>query len=155
RDILPRLNPELLAGHPLSVIGSRISEKTRALGRGLPFVRILGWVPQLQPYLERTRVSVVPLLHGAGVNGKIVQSLISGARVLTTPIGAEGLDIRHDEHAVIADGPSELAAGLTRLLTNREDWHRIADLGYEHARTRHDPELLGRRFLEIVEDVLA
>lgn len=114
RDILPRLDPDLLTEHPLSVIGSRIPEKTRALGRGLPSVRILGWVPELQPYLERTRVSVVPLLHGAGVKRKIVQPLIAGTPVLTTPIGAEGLDIRHDEHALIADGPSELAASTLR-----------------------------------------
>jgi GT2 family glycosyltransferase len=111
-------------------------------------------VPQLEPYLDQTRVSVVPLLHGAGVKRKIVQSLINGTPVLTTPIGAEGLDIRHDEHALIADGPSELAAGLTRLLTNRDDWQRIADAGYEHAYGRHDPEILGRRFHEIIDEVL-
>src|SRR5829696_200474 len=155
RDILPRLDPDLLEEHPLSVIGSRIPEKTRALGRGLPSVRILGWVPELEPYLQRARASVVPLLHGAGVKRKIVQSLINGTPVLTTPIGAEGLDIRHDDHALIADDPSELAAGLTRLLTNRDDWQRIADAGYEHARAGHDPEILGRRFREIVDDVLA
>jgi glycosyltransferase involved in cell wall biosynthesis len=155
RDILPRLDPELLAEHPLSVIGSRLDEKVRAHGRGLPAVRMIGWVPQIEPYLQRARVCVVPVLHGAGVKRKVVMSLMSGTPVLTTPIGAEGLHINHNEHALIAEGSGELAAGLARLLTDREDWERIANAGHELVRARHDPEEVGRRFLGIVEEVRA
>ena len=57
------------------------------------------------PYLERARVCVVPLLHGAGVKGKIIESLLAGTPVVTTRIGAEGLDLRDGEHAVVADTP--------------------------------------------------
>ena len=78
RDILPRLDPELLAAHPLSVVGSRLDEKVRAHGRGLPGVRWSAGCPSIAPYLERARVCVVPLLHGAGVKGKIVESLMAG-----------------------------------------------------------------------------
>ena len=59
RDILPRLDPELLAAHPLTVVGSRLDEKVRAHGRGLPGVNMVGWVP-----------SIVPVSGtGAGVRG--------------------------------------------------------------------------------------
>jgi glycosyltransferase involved in cell wall biosynthesis len=155
RDILPRLDPQLLAAHPLSVVGSRLDDKVRAHGRGLRAVKMIGWVPSVRPYLERARVCVVPLLHGAGVKRKIVQSLLTGTPVVTTPIGAEGLNLRHGEHAVVADTPGDLAAGLAHLLTDAEEWQRLADAGHKLACTTHDPERVRERFLGIVEEVLS
>lgn len=154
RDVLPRLDPELLAEHPLTVIGSQLDEKIRGHGRALASVKMIGWVPLIQPYLERARVCVVPLLHGAGVKGKIVESLLTGTPVVTTSIGAEGLGLRHDEHALIADEPGDLAAGLVRLLTDAEAWEQIAEGGHALASATHDPERVRERFLEIIEEVL-
>ena len=74
------------------VVGSRLDAGVAAHGRGLPNVRMVGWVPSVAPYLERARVCVVPLLHGAGVKGKVVESLMAGTPVVTTTIGAEGID---------------------------------------------------------------
>jgi glycosyltransferase involved in cell wall biosynthesis len=155
RDILPRLDTELLAAHPLSVVGSRLDEKVRAHGRGLPGVKMIGWVPSVLPYLERARVCAAPLLHGAGVKGKVVESLMTGTPVVTTPIGAEGLGLRHREHAVIADTPGDLAAGLAHLLTDADEWQRLADAGHELASARHDPARVRERFLAIAEEVLS
>ncbi len=155
RDIVPRLDPELLAAHPLSVVGSRLTEKVRAHGRGLPAVKMIGWVPSIRPYLEQARVCVVPLLHGAGVKGKIVESLMAGTPVVTTPIGAEGLNLEHGKHAMIADSPGDLAACLAHLLTDEREWQRLADAGHELACATHDPERVRERFLEIVEEVLS
>ena len=109
---------------------TRASPRT---ARGLPNVKMVGWVPSVEPYLERARVCVVPLLHGAGVKGKVVESLMAGTPVVTTTIGAEGIDLRHGEHVLIADTPQELADGLAHLLTDRARWERLADAGYEHA----------------------
>jgi GT2 family glycosyltransferase/glycosyltransferase involved in cell wall biosynthesis len=153
REILPQLQPELLDAHPLSVVGSRLDDKIRAHARGLSAVKMIGWVPSIVPYLERTRVCVVPLLHGAGVKGKIVESLLTGTPVVTTPIGAEGLDLRPGEHAVIAETPDEFAAGLTQLLTDADRWQRLADAGHELLDAKHAPEQVREQFLKIVEHV--
>jgi glycosyltransferase involved in cell wall biosynthesis len=155
RDILPRLDPELLAAHPLSVVGSRLDEKVRAHARGLPAVKMVGWVPSILPYLERARVCAVPMLHGAGVKGKIVESLMVGTPVVTTSIGAEGMDLRHREHAVIADSPGDLAAGLAHLLTDAQEWQALADSGHDLAVASHDPARVRERFFEIVDEVLS
>jgi glycosyltransferase involved in cell wall biosynthesis len=116
---------------------------------------MIGWVPSILPYLERARVCAVPMLHGAGVKGKIVESLMSGTPVVTTSIGAEGMDLRHREHAVIADSPGDIAAGIAHLLTDAQEWKRLADAGYEFAAAIHDPESVRERFLEIVDEALS
>ena len=100
---------------------------------------MIGWVPSIRPYLEQSRICVVPLLHGAGVKGKIIESLLAGTPVATTSIGAEGLDLRDGEEAVIADTAEEFAEGLARLLTDGEAWQRMADAGHALADARHAP----------------
>jgi GT2 family glycosyltransferase/glycosyltransferase involved in cell wall biosynthesis len=154
REILPRLDSELLSANPLTVAGSRLDEKVRVHGRGLPGVRMIGWVPAIEPYLERARVCMVPLLHGAGVKGKIVEAMMVGTPVVTTPIGAEGLDLRDGEHALIGETPDELARGLSQLLTDAEQWQRVADAGHELVSASHAPARVGERFLEIADEVL-
>ena len=79
-------------------------------------VLVTGWVPQLGPYFEASRVSVNPIQFGAGVKGKIVASMEAGVPVVTTSIGAEGMNLGDSVEALIADQPAEIARGVVRLL---------------------------------------
>jgi glycosyltransferase involved in cell wall biosynthesis len=116
---------------------------------------MIGWVPSVVPYLEKARVCVVPLLYGAGVKGKVLQALMRGTPVVTTSIGAEGLDLVNDVHAVIADTPVGLADGITRLLSEADPWTRISEAGRDHVLALHDEDAVRGRFLRVVEDVIA
>jgi hypothetical protein len=80
RDVVPRLAPDLLAEHPIYVVGSRLDAGIAEHARGMDAVRMVGWVPSVEPYLAQARACVVPLLHGAGVKGKVVESLMAGRR---------------------------------------------------------------------------
>lgn len=153
-EVLPLVAPELLAANPLTVVGSRLDEKVRAHARGLPGVSMVGWVPSVRPYLERARICLAPLLHGAGVKGKIVEALLAGTPVITTPVGAEGIELRSGENAIIASSPPELAKSISRLLTDRAQWERLADAGHDLAYASYSPEHVGTRFLEIVNQVM-
>ena len=155
RDVLPLLEPRLLDRHPLTVLGSRLEQARLAIDAETPGVNLIGWVPSVQPYLHRARLAVVPLLHGAGVKGKVVEPMMGYTPVVTTPIGAEGLDLVQGEHALIAKDAADLAAGITRLLTDDDLWHRLAGHGADHVDVRLRPEVVGPRFHEIVEHVMA
>jgi glycosyltransferase involved in cell wall biosynthesis len=155
RDVLPLLDPGLLARHPLTVLGNWLDRVELDVDPTAPGVRLVGWVPTVTPYVERSRIGVVPLLHGAGVKGKVIQSMMAGTPVVTTPVGAEGLDLVQGQHALIATDAADLAAGITRLLTDDDLWHRLADAGAAHMDQRHGVDLVERRFGEIVEQVMA
>ena len=111
--------------------------------------------PSVQPYVEQSRIAVVPLLHGAGVKRKVIQSMMAGTPVVTTPVGAEGLDLVQGEHALIAADAADLAAGITRLLTEDDLWHQLAAAGARHVELRHGVDLVERRFGEIIDAVMA
>ena len=91
-------------------------------------------MPSVQPYADRARLAVVPLLHGAGVKRKVIQAMMGGTPVVTTPLGAEGLDLVQGEHALIAADAADLAAGITRLLTDDDLWRRLVAAGADTSR---------------------
>ncbi len=154
-EVLPLLDPDLLERHPLTVIGNWLDQVTLDIDPAAPGVRLIGWVPSVQPYIERSRVAVVPLLHGAGVKRKVLQSMMAGTPVVTTPVGAEGLELVQGRHALIAADAADLAAGITRLLTEDALWYQLSEEGATHVDLRHGLAVVERRFVDVVEQVMA
>jgi glycosyltransferase involved in cell wall biosynthesis len=114
----------------LTVIGQKPPPAVLALD-GLN-VRVTGWVPDVGPYLDRARVSVAPIRYGAGVKGKIGEALSRGLPVVTTPIGAEGMGLRHGETAMVAQDPEAFAAAIACLHRDRALWERMSAAGRAH-----------------------
>ena len=151
REVLPRLPQALRAAHPLCLVGSGLNETVRGFAEGLPGVRLVGWVPEVAPYFHAARISVVPLLYGAGTQRKMLQALMSGTPTVTTSIGAEGLALESGEHALIADDADAFADAIARLLTDATQWRRMQEAGRAHLAQTHGVEHTRRRFLEVVE----
>jgi glycosyltransferase involved in cell wall biosynthesis len=155
KDILPRLDQEILAHHPVYIVGNALNETVRSYGSDLPQIRMVGWVPSLQPYFERARISVVPLLHGAGTKGKLIQAMMSGIPSVSTRIGIEGLNLRHREHLLVADDPDSFASSIVRLLDDAELWQRLSHEGNAHITAVHGREAVRTGLMQAVSSVLA
>jgi glycosyltransferase involved in cell wall biosynthesis len=80
-------------------------------------VFVTGTVPDVMPYYRTAAVAVVPLRAGGGTRLKILEAMAAGVPVVSTSIGAEGLDVVPGEHLLIADDPEAFAAAIDRLLT--------------------------------------
>lgn len=126
----------------LTIIGPNAPAAVEALGQD-PRIDVLGWVPDLQPYLDRARLSIAPLRYGAGVKGKVVSSLAAGLPVVTTPIGAEGMGLVSGAEVEIAGDPAAMADAVLRLLEDDAHWQRLSrggldfvDRNYSRARAR-------------------
>ncbi len=87
------------------LIGSNMPDVLRSVvGAG---IRPIGYVPDLSTIFEQVRLTVAPLAYGAGVKGKILDSMAAGIPCACTPIGAEGLDLPDTLLPTIAeDGPA-------------------------------------------------
>lgn len=79
---------------------------------------VTGQVPDLQPYYESARLILCPLRYGAGVKGKVIEAMRFGVPVVTTSIGAEGIDVVHKENILIAECAEEIADCAINLLDN-------------------------------------
>ena len=118
-----------LPGVRLSLVGTAPPPAVQALAG--PDVDVTGWVPETRPYLDAARVSIAPLRFGAGVKGKIAEALACGLPVVTTTIGAEGMDLVDGEHALVADAPQAFADAVVRLHRDSALWERVAARGHE------------------------
>jgi glycosyltransferase involved in cell wall biosynthesis len=154
-EVLPLIDPDLLAHHPLTVIGNWLDRTPLDVDPDQPGLILAGWVPEVKPYVEQSRLAVVPLLNGAGVKRKVIQAMMAYTPVVTTPVGAESLDLQQGVHALIAADAPDMAAGITRLLSNDHLWAELADHGADHVDQRHGLEPVRQRFADIVHTVMA
>ncbi len=115
----------------LRIVGANAENEVLALG-ARPGIEILGYVPRLDPLFDRHRVFVAPLRYGAGMKGKVGQSLIHSLPVVATTIGAEGMGLIPGQHLLVADDPAEFAAEVLRLLRDDALWSRLAANGRAH-----------------------
>ena len=102
REIMPRLR-QLRPGVRLNIVGIYPPEEVLALGG--PDIVVTGPVPEIEPWLERAAVVLAPLRIGGGMRMKVLHSMAMGKAVVTTPRGAEGLEI-DGQHPplMVADG---------------------------------------------------
>jgi glycosyltransferase involved in cell wall biosynthesis len=127
REIWPLVRARL-PGSALLVVGSSPPPEILALGE-LEGVRVLGFVADLERLFASVRLTVAPLLFGAGVKGKIGSSLCQGVPCVATSIAVEGMGLVGERDVLIADAPEDFAAQVVRLYTDRELWGRLSEAG--------------------------
>jgi glycosyltransferase involved in cell wall biosynthesis len=86
---------------------------------------------------------VVPLRFGAGMKGKIGSALEEGLPVVTTSVGAEGMDLVHGKHVLIGDDPASIASAIADLCWDDELWSRLSQAGQDHLATRFSFDAIG------------
>ncbi|MCB1706647.1 MAG: glycosyltransferase [Halioglobus sp.] len=121
--ILPLIKKKLPKIH-LTIVGSEPTE--RLLELASDSVTVTGYVEDVSRYFNDSKVFVSPLLHGAGVKGKIGQSFSYGLPVVTTSIGAEGMQLTHGLNALIADSETAFANNVIALYQEKFLWQKLS-----------------------------
>ncbi len=155
RSIIPRLPEALVSEHPIYIVGAGLDDRVRLLASGSPGVRLVGWVPSLVPYFERTRVSVLPLLAGAGTKGKLIQALMLGSPVVATSIAAEGFDVEHERDLMIADDAEAFSSAIIRVTTDETLWKTLSANGRARIMVKHARANAERAMDAVVERVFS
>ncbi|QGU33738.1 glycosyltransferase [Thermochromatium tepidum] len=148
-EILPLVRAELPEVR-LRIVGSQMPESIRRLAS--PAIEVVGYVAQVEPYFDQARVFVAPLRHGAGMKGKIGQSLSQGLPVVTTSIGAEGMGLTHEQDALIAEDPADFAAAVTRLYRDETLWARLSESGLALMRARYSMPVVAERLRALLTE---
>ena len=81
-----------------------------------PQIVVTGYVNDVRPFVWDASVYVVPLRVGGGTRLKVLDAMAMGKAMVSTSIGFEGLDVRPDEHLLVADSPEQFAEKTVRLL---------------------------------------
>jgi len=117
REVLPLIHQRLPQAR-FVVIGKTPPPEVQALAAD-PRIEVTGYVADPTPYLAQADVFVVPLLTGEGMRVKILDGWLWGLPVVSTPIGAEGIEIQPGTSILIAAEAGAFAEATCRLLTDR------------------------------------
>jgi glycosyltransferase involved in cell wall biosynthesis len=148
-EVLPlirRRRPEC----SLAVVGRRPTAEIRRLAERDPRIHVTGTVDDVRPYLWQSAVSIVPLRVGGGTRLKIYESMAARIPVVSTTIGAEGLDVHNGENIAIADSPAAFAERCLHLLDNADARRAQCDAAWEMVSACYSWEVAARKFEQLL-----
>jgi polysaccharide biosynthesis protein PslH len=117
-------------------------------------VEVTGYVADPTPLLSQSGVFVVPLKAGGGMRVKVIDAWQWGIPIVSTTLGAEGIDTRPGENILLADEPEAFAAAVVRLLTDRELARRLRQNGRRWVEERYNWRTVYSRLDPIYESLL-
>ena len=149
REVFPIIKRKI-PNVKLYVVGSNPPKEIKKLSS--IDVIVTGYVEDLSQYFESCRVFIAPLRYGAGLKGKIGESMAHGLPVVTTSIGAEGMELNHGENALIADEPEEFAKCVITLYSDKELWDRISKNSIRHVEKNYSINVVKEQIRKILEE---
>ena len=129
-DVLPRVRAEVPNATAV-LVGRRPPEWLRAQVAATPGAELHADVPDVRPFLARCGFLVVPLRIGGGSRLKILEALAAGTPVVSTRVGAEGLELAPDRDLIVADTPDELVNAALTAIRRPEELADTAAAGRE------------------------
>ncbi|MGH9695811.1 MAG: glycosyltransferase family 4 protein [Bryobacteraceae bacterium] len=126
REILPQVHRQL-SGLRFYIIGDKAPPEIIALADDK--VIVTGYQPDVSIYFDAIKLSVAPLRYGAGVKGKINQSMGLGVPVVATPVAVEGMSLIDGKEVLLAEDPAVFAAKLIEAYLSEELWQRLSRNG--------------------------
>lgn len=117
--------PKLVIRHPdlrFDIVGKNPDSRLVEAAEPHPGIRLRGFVADLETIYRDSRISVAPLLFGSGMKVKVLDAMARGIPVVTTDIGAEGIDVIRGAHMLIENDPHSMAIQIERLLTESDLW---------------------------------
>ena len=110
----------------LYIVGRNPTKEIKHLALRDNSIIVTGYVEDVRPFLAKAPVVIVPMtIDDGGFKTKILEAMAMGKAVISTSIGAKGLNVTPDEDIIIADGPKEFARRVIELLNDEELRERI------------------------------
>ena len=142
---------DAMPGLQMWVVGKDPVPEVKAYSK-IPGVTVTGGVPDVRPYYQKAWLQVVPIRIGGGTRLKIVESLAMGTPVVSTTMGAQGLDLQHGHDALLADTEFDFIEETLRCLRDTQLRQKLVREGQSTVTSRLSWDGLGARLRKIYAD---
>jgi glycosyltransferase involved in cell wall biosynthesis len=147
RDIWPAVRERVPAAR-LAIVGSG-PEHTDSYRSPDDSVTFTGFVDDLAPWYRRARVVCCPIYQGSGTRVKIIEAAAHAKAIVSTRLGAEGLDFEDDREIILHDAPAQIAAACVRLLRDSGAAARLGRAAAQKARGRYERSRVVKQLADI------
>ena len=90
-----------------------------------------GEIPSAKDFILENKIMIVPLFSGSGMRVKIIEAMSYGKAVVTTRVGAEGIEVINGEHILISDNAVGTIASVKQLIENKSFLHKVEKSAYK------------------------
>jgi glycosyltransferase involved in cell wall biosynthesis len=139
-----------LPGAQFRIVGRNPGPRIQKLASAS--IRVTGSVPSVVEHLREAAVVVVPLRIGGGTRLKIYEAMAAGKAVVSTSIGAEGLDVKHGSDICLADDAGAFTTGVVTFLQDSAARHSL-ELAAAATAAQHDWSAVAMKFRQILQTV--
>ena len=148
--------PELHTGHPeliFTIVGRDPAPEVRAQATN-PGIEVTGTIDDVRPFYREALAAVVPLKVGGGSRLKILEAMAAGVPVVSTTVGAEGLDVHDGLDILIANTNEELAEKIISLIESKDLRQKLSTAGLTLVSEHYDWSRLGANLFEIYQELI-
>ena len=146
REVWPRIVAQF-PGFVFTIVGRNPGPGVRALAS--QNIHVTGSVEDVRPYYATAAAVVVPLRVGSGTRLKILEAMAAGVPIVSTTLGAEGLDATGGLQLLIGDTPEEISSALLHLLQNPAQARALTEAAKALVGAQYDWSLIGTQLYEI------
>jgi polysaccharide biosynthesis protein PslH len=145
--VLPCIHRSCQCPVQVLIVGNRPLDSVLALGTRR-CITVTGAVDSVTPYYRQATVAVVPLRAGGGTRIKILEAAAHRVPVVSTPVGAEGLEVADGRELLLAHTPEQMASHCIRLWQDHGLRSRIIRDAYSWVKRKHTASAIDRAFAE-------
>ena len=117
-------------------------------------VTVVGEVPDAREFIADKQINVVPLRSGSGMRVKIIEAMSMGKAVVTTTVGAQGIDYTDGENLLIADTAEQFARQIGRLVADGDYCRRVGEAAAALVAREYDERVLSQRLIKFYEKII-
>lgn len=120
-----------------------------------PGIIIVGEVDDARAFMRDKSVMIVPLLSGSGIRIKIIEGMMEGKAIVTTSVGAEGIEAENGRHLLLADTPEEFIAAIERCISDRTFCHNLGMQAREMLLITYDNRAIIKKLTGFYTELIA
>lgn len=154
--LVKQIWPKVLKLSPnarLKIIGNEPTQEIISYGTQNKNIQITGRVSDIRDAFRKAHVLLAPVLSGKGTRYKILEAMASGTPIVATKTAVEGLNLKHNEHALISNNPQSLAEYVNQLLNDQKLWKKLSINGKRFVKTNYDWQLISKELDEIYQSM--
>jgi sugar transferase (PEP-CTERM/EpsH1 system associated) len=138
----------------LYVVGKNPSKLVKELAERDHHVIVTGRVDDVRPFVEKSKIFIVPLRIGGGTRLKILEAMAMGKAIVSTTIGAEGIECKDGVNIAIADTPHDFAKKIIDLCSQPVQVTSMGQEGRSLVCQKYDWAIVGRKLNAIYQEVI-
>lgn len=135
----------------IDFIGKAPTKKLIKKAASDPNIKILGFVDDIRPFVQRAAVFVAPIRSGSGTKIKVLNAMAQAKTVVATNIAAEGIDATHSENIIIAENAADFSEKIIYLLKNKRKAEEIGRKARVLIEKKYSWEVIGRQVENLYE----